>query len=471
MGSRENAISENVQDVLVIGAGIAGLIAAIEANRSGGQVTILEKMKKFSDAPAGYMGVKGNDTTKGGGAFGGFFPFPLPESTTVEDVVRIGMEESKGRAFPSVCKFVWSRLNEDMEWFKTLGCPTEKYEVLLGPGGFRTKGRGAVICPSLLRTAQKEGVKAFFNHNALELLSNKNRRTIGVRVLTEEGVKDFKGKAVVLATGGFQGNQKMKDEYIGPPLSDIVLTGSSLNTGDGHQMALKIGAKLVNMESTHTRWHHKKGSHTNPHRMIGYWGIYINGEGKRFIDETGGSTETSMVCGYQPGGKCALFFDQKIKEMREAAIEMHLKAKGDLIKANSVEELARMINYPEETVRKTIEEFNSHVNSDHKALNADPPKGKERATAYKIENPPFYVIYPVFPALNHTTGGPLINEKAQVLDTEERPIEGLYGAGSLAFGFMDGLYHIAEAVSGLELSTTLGRMAGRNAAVYALSPS
>ena len=162
-------------------------------------------------------------------------------------------------------------------------------------------------------------------------------------------------------------------------------------------------------------------------------------------------------------------FDKEIKGMRAIAVDRHLKSGGDLIEANSISELARKIGFPEEMVKKTVEEFNSRVTRDHRALNASPPKGKERATAFKIKHPPFYAIYPVFAALNHTTGGPLIDEKTRVLGMNEQPIEGLYAAGSLAFGFMDGLYHIVEAVSGLELSVTLGRMAGKNVAMFAKS--
>lgn len=471
--AKDKKILQMEADVLVIGGGIGGYTAAIEAVSAGAKVIILEKMKSVLEAPAGATGAKGNDTAKSGGGWGALFPYPFPKDTPIDQVIKTGMVQSKGMAFPELCKVFWSRLNEDFFWFKeTLKLPLKDRSTELRPHSYSTIGKGPRTARLGMSYASKIGVKILYNHKAFNLLCNRKGEIIGVKTMTPSGIKDIMAKTVILATGGFQGNHEMKLKYLGRELAvGALLSGSTWNTGDGHQMAMEIGAKMVNMDSVHTRWcTHKRG--LNPHRNIGVYGIYINQNGKRFVDEAGSSNETSLATVYQPESICALLIDSKIKDLKivSDAIKAGKFEKSELIRADTLDEVAERIGVKAAVLKKNVEDFNSNVNQkEHKALNADPPKGKDRATVYKIESPPFYFFYPMHPALNHTTGGPLINEKCEILNNEDKVIPGLYGVGALAFGFMDGLYHITEMVSGLELSLTLGRVAGVNSSSYALS--
>ena len=458
-------------DVIIIGAGLAGSFAGAEARDGGAEtVLILEKMKDVFEAPPGYTGAKGNDTAKSGGGWGSFFPFPFPETTTVDDVIQAGIEESRGRAFPDLCKAFWSRLNDDFFWLRdTAKMSFKDRSTSLRPNSYTTVGRGAGTAKFSLSYAEKKGVKILYRNKAVKLMTDNHGRVIGVRVMTPEGFMHFKAKAVILATGGFQGNDEMKLRYLGRDITiGAYITGSPWNTGDGHQLAMELGAKMVNMDTVHTRWcSHVTGE--NPHRTIGVYGIYINTYGKRYVDESSGSTETSLATAYQPGSICALLIDAKIKKIDIVAKDIKSFGKSkELMEADTLEEVAKTIGVDAEILKQTIQDFNAAVDEkEHTALDANPPKGKERATAYRIQVPPFCFLYPVHPGLNHSTGGPLITEKCEVVNNEDGVIPGLYAAGALAFGFMDGLYHITEMVSGLELSLTLGRVAGRSAADYA----
>jgi len=470
-GRLEQKVSREVIDVVVVGAGIGGYVAAIEAASAGSRVILLEKMKDDLEAPAGATGARGNDTAKSGGGWGALFPYPFPETATIDDVIKTGMADSGGKAFPDLCKVFWNRLNADFFWLKdTVKLPLKDRSTAIRPHSYVTQGKGLRTVRYGLSYAKKKGVRILYSHRAEQLLCDGEGRVIGLRTTGAEGRKDFMAKAVILATGGFQGNTEMKQNYLGPELTEgALLSGSPWNTGDGHRMAIEVGAKMVNMDSVHTRWCTHKTA-INPHRNIGVYGIYINKSGQRYVDESGASNATSLATAYQPESMCALLIDAGIKRINivSEAIKANRFAKGELMTAGSLEEVAKRIDVSVAALKQTVYDFNIAVNTkDHTAGGADPPKGMVRATAYKIETPPFYFLYPVRPALNHTTGGPLINARCEVVDNDDKVIAGLYAVGAMAFGFMNGLYHIAEMVSGLELSLTLGRVAGQSAAAYA----
>ena len=146
--SREAALLQgNVSrlntDVVVVGAGIGGYVAAAEAADAGVTVTIVEKMKNVFEAPPGMTGALGNDTAKSGGGWGSFFPYPFPESTSIDDIIKAGMKQSKGKAFPELCKVFWSRLNDDFFWLRdTMRLPLKDRSTSIRPNSFSTIGKG-----------------------------------------------------------------------------------------------------------------------------------------------------------------------------------------------------------------------------------------------------------------------------------------------------------------------------------------
>ena len=162
-----------------------------------------------------------------------------------------------------------------------------------------------------------------------------------------------------------------------------------------------------------------------------------------------------------------MIFDENIRKLRSDYADPRIE-KGIIKKAETIKEVAEGIGVPYEELKKTIEEFNAAIDGERRALDANPPKGVDRPTAYRVETLPLYFYSPLQAGLNQTCGGPLVTQKGEVLSNEDRSILGLFAAGELAFGFLSQGYHVTEAHSGLEVSTTLGRIAGKNAAEYAI---
>jgi succinate dehydrogenase/fumarate reductase flavoprotein subunit len=294
-----------------------------------------------------------------------------------------------------------------------------------------------------------------------------------------DDILDFQAKAVVLATGGYEGNHEMMIKYVGPEVTyGTVLTGCPTNTGDGHLMALDIGAQLANLSVCHIRVTDEffDIGPTRHLRHLHHLGIYINQNCRRFIDE--GVMDSDNIANaivYQPANRAALIFDEKARAMYPEEYETYPRKEKVIKTAGTIEELAKKIDMPPEKLKGLVEQFN-HAVEEGKAPDLPIPKA---AHAHKIDTPPFYGFYPVITGLNHPLGGLKINSKAQVLDKENDPISRRYAAGSIvnwAFGKpyeVDGVttylgsYH-AGSSSGLATALVFGRIAGKNASAEAL---
>ena len=270
-------------------------------------------------------------------------------------------------------------------------------------------------------------------------------------------------------------------KYVGSDITyGTVLAGCPTNTGDGHLMALEIGAQLINLSMCHIRTTDQffDVGPSRHLRNIYPMGIYINKDCKRFVDEgTADSDTIANAIAYQPGHKAALIFDEKARAMHPEEYETYPRKEETIKVAPTIEELAEKIEVSWSSLQNIIEEFNAAVSGD-KALSLTIPKTDR---AFKIDTPPFYGFYPVIPGLNHPLGGLKINTETQVLDRENNPILGLYAAGSIlnwSFGrtycvagvtSYKGSYHAGNS-GGLPIALVLGRIAGRSAAAEAIRP-
>jgi succinate dehydrogenase/fumarate reductase flavoprotein subunit len=477
------------QDIVVVGAGMAGLVAAIEAATTGAKVTVLDKLEPAlgPSVRAIIPGGIGNDTARsGGGGLARFSPETLlpklhghsthggdyikSDTVTTEEIIEKllsrHMEMSWGKVDPIVTKTYLERVFNDCKWFRdSLGAPYK---------GRGIRGRGPGLIAFMYKAAEARGINIIFKTKAIKLLTDNKGTVTGVRVRSSKGVTDLQAKAVILATGSFQGNQEMMLKYVGPEITyGTVLTGCSSNTGDGHLMAVDIGAQMVNLTVCHVRTTDKfLGIGPSRHLLNIYpMGIFINRHCKRFLDE--GTADSDMIGNaiiLQPVHKAALIFDEKARAKYPSEYQTYPKKEEVIKVAGTIEELATKIEVSPEELKKGIEEFNDAV-KDGKALELSVPKTEE---AYKIDTPPFYGFYPVLPGLNHPLGGVRINTKAQVLDRDGDPIPGLYAAGSIlnwCFGkpyevagvkTYIGSYH-AGASSGLATALVFGRIAGKSA--------
>lgn len=190
------------------------------------------------------------------------------------------------------------------------------------------------------------------------------------------------------------------------------------------------------------------------------------------MDEGAADSDTiANATACQPGHAAALIFDDKARKEYPEEYETYPSREETIKAAQTIEELAEKIEVSPDSLKNLVEEFNAAV-SEGKAAGLTIPKTD---AAFKIDTPPFYGFYPVIPGLNHSLGGLKINTNAQVLDGENKPITGLYAAGSIinwSFGrtynvgkvrsYM-GSYHAANS-SGLAFALVFGRIAGRSAA-------
>ena len=288
-------------------------------------------------------------------------------------------------------------------------------------------------------------------------------------------------RAVVLAAGGFQANAEWRTRYLGPGWDLAKVRGTRFNTGDGIAMALDIGAMPYgNWSGAHAvAWDYNAPEFGDLAVGDGFqkhsypFGIVLNQHGQRFVDE-GADFRNYTYARYgreilaQPGHSAWQVFDASTDHLLRDEYRIRQVTK---VSANSIEELcARMEDVHTEGALETIAEFNAAVD---RSVPFDPNVLDGRRTtglgpdktnwAMPIETPPF-AAYRVTCGLTFTFGGLRIDETGCVMDTDLRPIKGLYAAGELVGGLFYGNY---PGGSGLSAGAVFGRLAGSSAAAHA----
>lgn len=466
----------------MVGAGAAGLTAAIAAAEAGAKVGVLEKAPDIQDT----------NTSRSGGGISIIKERELDPNArrlSAEEKAEEAVRLTDGGCDPSLIKTWRKSIDATIQWLTKAGL---KWGKPVSSGIPESQGRvalgaGAGLNKQLLSIAEKKGCEILFNCRAEGLLTDSMGRISGVRTRTVEGIKGHNAAAVVLATGGFQANQELLLRYFGPEFGasfayDVRLTGSPFSTGDGLLMAQAVGAKLVNLDKCHGRnidhrWVPGSTCMPGPYRDLQYpivhHAIWVNKLGRRFMDEVSISDSAASSILKQPGQTVAYIFDENIKNLRPNLVE-GFRPPEALIKAGTLEEIAARISIPYQALKATIEEYNDAVGKGKAAYLVVPKSGY----AVKIENPPFYAVYPVWFGLNCTLGGPKITGQAQVVDRDDIPIPGLFAAGEMIGGFFSGRYLTTMGgatyyrgnyqVTTASLSTCIvfGRIAGTNAAKW-----
>jgi flavocytochrome c len=444
-------------DVIVVGTGMAGMSAVVSAAENGAKVVLLDKQQQ---ALAG-----GSSALAMGG-------FSIPEADTVEArqlFVKEYLTKSGGRADKALTQLLADEAISGVNWLVGLGVelmdpmparPLRTAVRMAAPGNFRGMPK---VLAAMHGAAKKLGVTEIYRAKGRALLLDAaSGRVVGLRAATSGGVVDYHAKAIVLATGGYAGNPKMLEQWVGPNADEAIVRGAKWSTGDGFRMAEEIGAGAIQMgglDSIHVAGVSPKNPASGQPSSVLAYGIGINKRGKRYIDESLGYVVFGKAIIDQPGTEVALVFDQDVADMSggKAAIEQFTFFKLDIIKEQTLEELAGKIGCPAAALVETIEKFNAAV-ADGKAPTAVPPKA---TLAYKMARPPFYALSPLRPGVTQTFGGLKINTGCQVLETDGTPIRGLYAAGEVVGGFFS-----IDYVGGGSLirCVVTGRVAGKNAA-------
>ena len=319
----------------------------------------------------------------------------------------------------------------------------------------KTTPVGAYLVKKLTEDVEAEGkIDLRLNTRATELVMDGGKVT-GVKVSTENGDYTVTAKAVVLATGGF-GYDLDRVAFYCPNLKGFVTTNSAGATGDGLDMATAIGAATVDLDQIQIH----PSVYTETAALItegirGDGAILVNQGAKRFINELETRDVVSAAELEQEGGYAYIILDQKM--MDASATYNGYFTKGYAVQANSYEELAAATGMDAATFTETMNTWNA-------ACTAQVDEAFGRTSfASPLDTAPYYAIK-VAPGIHHCMGGIVINTEAQVLDANGNVIEGLLAAGEVTGGV-----HGANRLGGNAVAdiVVFGRIAGQNAAALA----
>ena len=374
----------------------------------------------------------------------------------------------KGLNNPALVHTLASQSESSIEWLGSVGIELHNVASFGGASVKRIhrpvdeNGKvlsvGAYIVPRLEAACKaKENITILTNTTADEILLDESGAAVGVHAVGKSGNQVVvHAKAVILATGGFGANLPMVASYQ-PSLDGFMTTNAAGAQGQGITMAVKAGADTVDMDQIQI--HPTVQADTAALITEGLRGdgaILVNAEGKRFIDEVGTRDVVSAAEIAQPGSFSWLIVDQKMADA-STVIQGYIKRGTDFCHtADSYEALAKEIGIPADAFAATMNDWNQKV-----AAKADPDFGRV-SFANPLDTAPFYAIK-VTAGVHHTMGGVRINESTQVLRADGTAITGLFAAGEVTGGV-----HGANRLGGNAVADIIvfGRIAGQSAAEF-----
>ena len=475
-------------DVLVIGAGVAGMRTAIEACRNGAKVVVLEKTDKVGGTIGGGTLIGINSKLQ---AEAGITDDP---ELLVEDVRRLN--EGYRSRFPGV-EYTWNEdltryfaqhCGEEVDWIVDLGVEfaSEKNRTPSQPTLYEplSVDRVSSCVRSSLTDVVYGELKKFvdagqccimYEEPATELIMD-GKAVVGAKTAKA----DYYAKATVLCTGGYGHSEELVTRY---NFKNFTTTSYWFTTGDGMLMAEKAGAVLSNMDFLTAYAGGLKTPEGGMTRTMSIrvknfpYLVFVNKDGERFVDEMGkedGSSYDEITSWWTKGdNKVYIMVDQGMVDDLKAQEKPIItgdkdwskfedqKAKGNILFSGStIAEVAQKAGINAENLEKTIEKYNTYAEKGY-----DDDFGRTRLM--KAFTGGTYYIFETTPYLMLTEGGPLMNEKAQVLNASGAPIPGLYEAGEI-IGTANAFGRTTIGGTGNTGNLVWGKLAGENAAKYAL---
>ena len=492
---------EETVDVVVVGAGGAGMTAAITATDAGKKVIVVE-----SQPIAG-----GNSVRSTGGMNAAKTPYQdkneFKEAAGVEKTLATAAEKfadnatitalaatvksqwdayqanpqgyfdsvelmeldtligGKGKNNPELVKALAENSAAAIEWLASIGAEVKNVGAFGGASVKRihrpvnADGKvtavGAYIVPILEKNLQDRNVQFLFDTAANEIIM-KDGKAVGIKATGKDGHKvTINAKSVVIATGGFGANAEMVEKYK-PELKGFATTNAEGAQGQGIDMATAVGAATVDMDQIqiHPTVHIEEdgNAHLITEGLRGDGAILVNAEGKRFYDEVSTRDKVSAAIIAQPEKSAWLVVDQSMVD-KSAVIAGYIKS-GYTVTGATYEELAKAMGVDEATFVSTMNTWNQAVEAKSDA------EFNRTSFANPLTAAPYYAIK-ITPAVHHTMGGIAINPKAEVLNEKGEAISGLFAAGEVTGGV-----HGANRLGGNAVAdfTVFGRIAGQSAA-------
>lgn len=469
---------ELTADVVIIGGGGAGMAAAVTAHQEGKSVIVIEKTSQM-----------GGNTILSGGALNAVdegSETALENKDSVQLHYDQTFEGGDKAGDPELVQYMVENAWSGVEWLQELG-------MKFNEGTFTVTGG---MWPRAHKPSEPEGTGFFKTyqeymdkHENIEVLYN----TTANHLIMEDGVVvgiESTGKTgnkvtvnanngIVMATGGFGQNIEMREKYNAvskkwPTLDETIpSTNTSGITGDGMVMAEEVGANLVQMENIQLLplGDPETGSLSGNIEHGVESRVFINKEGKRFVNEGGRRDDMTLALFEQTDATMFIVMDSdsyptgdEVNNFNESVND--LVAAGRAYKADTLEELAKQMGVPADALVESINEFNKYAPGGEKDGSTD-EFGRSLFKDAKgihngINNGPFYAAKRV-PTVHHTMGGLQINVNTEVLNAKGEVIPGLYAAGEVVGGI-----HGTNRLGGNALTDTVvfGHTAGEKAAQY-----
>ncbi len=443
-------------DVVVAGAGAAGLSAAYEAALAGAKVIVVEKQS-----------IPGGSTARSGGsiqAAGTKLQASLNVEDTPEAFAQFLIERGEGHVNEEKLMLLAQKSSSTIDWLESLGVTfapelQSLHRSIKPDRGHSAKehagiasGAGGELTDILYQACQKEGVTFLFDTPACSLIQD-DKTITGVTCQKKDGsTVTVTAKAVVLATGGFDKNPELVAEYA-PVSADALSSVPNGNVGDGLIMARDVGAKIVAgggavvLYMDLTTFSGESG------------GLFVLPDGSRFMDES--SFWFVRTKALMDLGQNKMFFITDTSTDKNGNYA-DLAKNGKIFTADSPEALAQQLDMDPSVLSATVQRYN-----DLCAKGVDEDFGKEAEFLKSVDTQQIYAI-PFKNNSSGTFGGPVTDLDGRVLDAEDQVITGLYAAGEVANGDLLWQEYPGSGTS-LSIDFTFGRIAGQTAAADALS--
>jgi len=448
-------------DVVIVGAGAAGLPAAIAVCSAGFKATVLESRRVCGGSlrmAAGATAFAGTEEEREAG---------VEDSPDLiyKDLVEVcGADPDIARAFADTQLDAYKILKEEGVKFPGL-CFAPGHSVKRGLGWLEG-GLAMKLVKALEGRARKEGAEILTAHRAGRLITDQRTgRVIGLNATAGKETKNFKAKkAVIIASGGFGQNKEIIGEYAPGMVNAVPVMPPSL-LGDGLKMGLAVGAATKDIGiAVAPSWPVCADTHQNALWAINAGGIVVNVNGKRFHDESCRESFYGPITGAgmkQPGSVYWIIFPEKLKLDVGKSSKAHLDTleKCKQYKANSAEELARSAGIDAKGLKETIDKYNRDIDT----KGYDTVFGREHQygnVGDLVKIVPPIVAVKCVTSLTSMKGGLKINGRCQVINQYGEVIPGLYAAGEVAGGLHTKTYLLAIMTSA---AMTQGLIAARNA--------
>ena len=471
-------------DLVVVGAGASGLVAALTAAEGGAKVIVFEKQRSIGGTSNFFRGTFAVESDMQREQY---------VTYSRDEAFRAIIEYSHWRANPRLVRAIVDESAGTIRWLQKQGVEFTGATINMvdSPRTYHlVRGEGAAVVKVLATRLKEKGGDIRLPVPVSRLLKEGGRIT-GVIAEIDGEDTPVQSKAVVIASGGYLNNKEWVKKYTGMDIDvNLLPVGNVDKMGDGIRMAWEAGAAE---EGTSTLelfrigpLRQEVGKSGQVSQVVIQPDLWVNQAGERFCDESitfSDTSEGNANARYKEGYTYSLFDDSILQRLTEhgidkgitpesfpgdrlTGIEEHVKAAlanapEDVFEANSIEELAGKMGAPPAVLKATIEEYNRYCEKGHDDLFAKNPKYLR-----PLRGPKFYAAKARTVCLG-TMGGIKINHRAEVVDKKDKPIPGLYAVGYDAGG-MYGHDYCMSVASGLcsAFAMNSGRLAGKSVLRY-----